>query len=73
MMDMLAKWKNLLNEFPDLVAPADRKKMMAKEASERYQSWEELLGDIGAQLQGRDSLDYEAGARGRRRAPGRRR
>jgi hypothetical protein len=31
MMDMLEKWKNLLNEFPDLVAAADRKKMMAKE------------------------------------------
>ena len=48
-------------------------KMMAKEASERYQSWEELIGDISEQLEGRDSLDYEAGAKGRRRAPGRRR
>ncbi|MFN0242331.1 MAG: serine/threonine-protein kinase [Planctomycetota bacterium] len=34
-------------------------KMMAKEASVRYQSWEELIEDIGAQLQGRESLEFD--------------
>jgi serine/threonine-protein kinase len=33
-------------------------KMMAKDADLRYQSWEELEGDIREQLAGRESLDY---------------
>ncbi len=33
-------------------------KMMAKEADLRYQSWDELIGDIRSQLSGRESLDY---------------
>ena len=41
-------------------------KMMAKEADVRYQSWEELIGDIREQLRGRDSLDYAQVARSRR-------
>lgn len=50
-------------------------KMMAKEANLRYQSWEELIGDIREQLEGRESLDYQGAARSRsgtRRRPGRR-
>lgn len=31
MLDLLEKWRNLLNEFPDLVAPADRKKYVSQE------------------------------------------
>ena len=48
-------------------------KMMAKDAELRYQSWEELIADINAQLAGRDALDYQAHARPRRRGfrPGR--
>lgn len=42
-------------------------KMMAKEAAERYQSWDELIADMQGQIQGRDSLDYESGAKTRRR------
>jgi serine/threonine-protein kinase len=38
-------------------------KMMAKNIDLRYQSWEELIGDVQAQLAGRDSLDFEAEAR----------
>ena len=38
-------------------------KMMAKEADVRYQSWEELIDDIRAQLAGRESLDYSSGVR----------
>jgi serine/threonine-protein kinase len=34
-------------------------KMMAKEADVRYQSWGELMGDIRAQLEGRDSLEFD--------------
>ena len=34
-------------------------KMMAKEADLRYQSWDELLGDIRAQIQGRERLDFD--------------
>jgi serine/threonine-protein kinase len=34
-------------------------KMMAKEADVRYQSWSELMSDIRAQLEGRESLDFE--------------
>ena len=30
-LDMLEKWRNLLNEFPDLVAPADRKKYVSQD------------------------------------------
>jgi serine/threonine-protein kinase len=33
-------------------------KMMAKEAEVRYQSWSELIADVRAQLEGRDSLDF---------------
>lgn len=31
MLELLEKWKNLLNEFPDIVAPADRKQYIASE------------------------------------------
>jgi len=52
-------------------------KMMAKEAELRYQSWDELLGDIRAQLEGRERLDFEreSGAEGTttQRGPRRRR
>jgi serine/threonine-protein kinase len=34
-------------------------KMMSKEASLRYQSWDELLEDIRGQIEGRESLDFE--------------
>jgi hypothetical protein len=34
-------------------------KMMSKEAELRYQSWEELIEDISAQLRGRDQLDLD--------------
>ena len=34
-------------------------KMMAKEVDLRYQSWDELLEDIRAQIQGREHLDFE--------------
>jgi len=42
-------------------------KMMAKDAEVRYQSWGELIDDVSAQVEGRDSLDFESSAR--RRAP----
>jgi len=42
-------------------------KMMAKDAGERYQSWQELIGDVRGQIEGRDSLDFEKDARTRRR------
>jgi eukaryotic-like serine/threonine-protein kinase len=42
-------------------------KMMAKAASDRYQSFDELAKDIREQLRGRDSLDFESDARRRRR------
>lgn len=49
-------------------------KMMAKDVQVRYQSWDELIGDIQEQLAGRDSLDYEREARrGRRSSPSSRR
>jgi len=38
-------------------------KMMAKDAEVRYQSWEELVGDIREQLIGRESLDYASDRR----------
>jgi serine/threonine-protein kinase len=34
-------------------------KMMAKEADVRYQSWSELIADIKAQLEGRESLEFD--------------
>src|SRR5262245_26748543 len=40
-------------------------KMVAKEASERYQSWSELIDDIRAQVAGREDLDFERDARRR--------
>jgi serine/threonine-protein kinase len=43
-------------------------KMVAKEASHRYQNWTELIEDIRSQLAGRDDLDFERGVRKR---PGR--
>jgi serine/threonine-protein kinase len=47
-------------------------KMMAKEAEVRYQSWSELMADIRAQLEGRESLDFERGSAeaARRPSPG---
>jgi len=33
-------------------------KMMAKEAAHRYQSWQALIDDIAAQLEGREDLDF---------------
>jgi serine/threonine protein kinase len=36
-------------------------KMMAKEADVRYQSWQELIDDVKAQLEGRESLDFSKG------------
>jgi eukaryotic-like serine/threonine-protein kinase len=47
-------------------------KMMAKDKAVRYQSWEELTGDIRAQLQGRQSLDFRSqpGPAGSGRRPG---
>jgi serine/threonine-protein kinase len=42
-------------------------KMMAKDPTERYQSWQELIDDVRAQIEGRDSLDFEKDARARRR------
>lgn len=34
-------------------------KMMAKDKEVRYQSWAELIEDVGAQIAGRDSLDFK--------------
>lgn len=52
-------------------------KMMAKEAELRYQSWDELLVDIRAQLHGRERLDFERedgeGTATTKRAPRKRR
>jgi serine/threonine-protein kinase len=42
-------------------------KMVAKEAEARYQSWDELIADIRAQLAGRADLDFEREARRGRR------
>ena len=47
-------------------------KMMAKDVEVRYQSWEELIDDIQAQLEGRDALDFERAARERFKGPRRR-
>jgi serine/threonine-protein kinase len=38
-------------------------KMVAKEASHRYQNWSELIDDIRSQLAGRADLDFERGVR----------
>jgi eukaryotic-like serine/threonine-protein kinase len=52
-------------------------KMMAKEADLRYQSWDELLADIRAQIRGRERLDFERddgeGAAASKRTPRKRR
>ncbi len=52
-------------------------KMMAKEADLRYQSWDELLADIRAQIEGRERLDFDRTSEDEsatsRRAPRRRR
>jgi serine/threonine-protein kinase len=52
-------------------------KMMAKEADLRYQSWDELLEDIRAQIEGREQLDFERadddGTASTKRAPRKRR
>jgi serine/threonine-protein kinase len=40
-------------------------KMMAKDLEARYQSWAELIGDVRAQIEGRNSLDFEREARSR--------
>ncbi len=37
-------------------------KMMAKEVEVRYQDWDELIGDIRSQLEGRESLDWSKGS-----------
>ncbi len=49
-------------------------KMMAKEAQDRYQSWEELIRDVEDQLRGADELDFESQVRAKgsgRTRPGR--
>jgi len=50
-------------------------KMMSKDAELRYQSWDELTGDVRAQIEGREALDFDAAEPGeaRPRAPRRRR
>ncbi|MFT4541087.1 MAG: serine/threonine protein kinase [Planctomycetota bacterium] len=48
-------------------------KMMAKDADVRYQSWDELIGDIEEQLKGREDLDYARDARDARSRTGSRR
>jgi serine/threonine-protein kinase len=40
-------------------------KMMAKDLEARYQSWQELIDDIRAQIEGRESLDFEKQVRER--------
>lgn len=42
-------------------------KMMAKEASHRYQSWSALIEDIAAQIEGREGLDFTKRRPDRRR------
>lgn len=44
-------------------------KMMSKNLEARYQSWEELMSDVRAQIQGRDSLDFDKDLRARRGNP----
>ena len=49
-------------------------KMMAKDAGDRYQSWRELIEDVGAQLRGREALQRAPERRpGRKRSTRRRR
>jgi serine/threonine-protein kinase len=48
-------------------------KMMAKEAEHRYQSWAELIDDIKAQIEGRESLEFQRGTDARKTPPPRRR
>lgn len=43
-------------------------KMMAKDKDVRYQTWDELIDDIGGQIQGRESLDFKRGDRSPSRA-----
>ena len=45
-------------------------KMMAKDKDVRYQSWEELTGDIRGQLEGRDKMDFRSGPAASGRRPG---
>ena len=40
-------------------------KMMAKDVEARYQSWDELIEDVKAQIEGRESLDFESQIRER--------
>jgi serine/threonine-protein kinase len=40
-------------------------KMMAKDVEARYQSWDELMGDVKRQIEGRESLDFEKQVRQR--------
>jgi serine/threonine-protein kinase len=40
-------------------------KMMAKDVEARYQSWPELIDDVRGQIEGRESLDFEAQVRAR--------
>ena len=42
-------------------------KMMAKDLEARYQSWQELIDDVRAQIEGREALDFERSARQRQR------
>ncbi len=49
-------------------------RMMAKEAEHRFQNWAELIREVREQLEGRESLDFEADARAAHtRSPRRRR
>jgi serine/threonine-protein kinase len=48
-------------------------KMMAKDADNRYQSWPELIEDVRAQIEGRESLDFQRGVETRKVQPPRRR
>jgi len=45
-------------------------KMMAKDADVRYQSWDELIQDVGGQVAGRESLDYSRDMKSRSRRRG---
>ena len=46
-------------------------KMMAKEAQDRYQSWDELIRDFEEQLSGADELDFESQVRSQSQTRGR--
>jgi serine/threonine protein kinase len=45
-------------------------KMMAKDADVRYQSWDEMIKDVGDQVAGRESLDYSRDVKSRARRRG---